>query len=106
MVTPLKTRTGLQISERANLQRGCTASGRRDSARFQLDELAVRASDEPEPLITSFPVLLRPMIYFVARLFRYMRRRNGRDVSGTTIVTLSVHRTGCNHLDISTAKWA
>ncbi|WP_165405876.1 hypothetical protein [Bradyrhizobium genosp. SA-3] len=40
MVTPLKNRTGSQISERATLRRGCTGSGRRDSARFQLDELA------------------------------------------------------------------
>ncbi|UWU75933.1 hypothetical protein N2603_39355 [Bradyrhizobium huanghuaihaiense] len=40
VVTPLKNRMGLQISERATLQRGCTASGRSDSAHFQLDELA------------------------------------------------------------------
>lgn len=40
MVTPLKNHTGSQISERATLRRGCTASGHRDSARFELDELA------------------------------------------------------------------
>jgi len=40
VVTPLKNHTGSRISERATLRQGCMASGRRDRARFQLDELA------------------------------------------------------------------
>ncbi|MGL3104705.1 hypothetical protein [Bradyrhizobium sp. BR 1432] len=58
------------------------------------------ASDGLNALVTLFPALLRPMILFVARLFRYIRLTQWAGVSGTTIVTLFAHRTGCNHLNI------